>query len=47
MAVVWDSDFDFDDFGYESEGIVHELHCCNCGASITYVVPIEKEKEND
>lgn len=47
MAVVWDSDFDFDDFGYEGEGIVHELHCCNCGASITYVVPIEKEKEND
>lgn len=24
-AVIWDSDFSFEDFGYEGDGIVH---CC-------------------
>lgn len=31
-SVVWDSDFDFEDCGYEGDGIVHLLHCANCGA---------------
>lgn len=35
-AVVWDSDFSFEDFGYEGEGIVHICHCTNCGAEIEY-----------
>lgn len=39
-SVVWDSDFDFEDFGYEGEGIVHIRHCTNCGAEIEYRVPI-------
>lgn len=30
-SVIWDSDFSFEDFGYEGEGIVHVCHCCNCG----------------
>ena len=37
-AVAWDSDFDFDDFGYEGEGVVHICHCANCGAEIEYIV---------
>lgn len=40
MSVVWDSDYDFEDFGYDGEGIVHMCHCTNCGAEIEYRVPI-------
>ena len=42
-SVVWDSDFSFEDFGYEGEGIVHVCHCCNCGAEIEYKIPVEEE----
>lgn len=35
-TVVWDCDFDFEDFGYEGEGIVQCLHCTSCGAQIEY-----------
>ena len=35
-AVVWQSDFDFEDFGYEGKGIVQVLKCSNCGADIEY-----------
>lgn len=43
-AVSWDSDFDFSDFGYDGEGIVHICHCANCGAEIEYRVPIENSE---
>jgi len=39
-AVIWGCDYDFDDCGIEGEGIVHELHCSNCGSRITYEVPL-------
>ena len=39
-AVIWDNDFSFEDCGYEGEGIIHFLHCTNCGAEIEYRVPI-------
>jgi hypothetical protein len=45
-SVIWDSDFDFEDFGYEGEGIVHICHCTNCGAEIEYRVPIETTDRN-
>lgn len=45
-SVIWDSDFDFEDFGYEGEGIVHICHCTNCGAEIEYRVPIETTDGN-
>lgn len=41
-TVCWDSDFSFDDFGLEGDGIVHVMHCANCGAYITYEVPIDE-----
>ena len=44
-AVIWDSDYEFSDLGYEGTGIVHLLHCANCGAEIEYAIPI-KEKED-
>ena len=44
-SVVWQSDFDAEDYGYEEPGIVHECHCENCGAQITYFVPLNAEEE--
>ena len=46
-SVVWDSDFDFSDFGYEGEGIVHVCHCTNCGAEIEYRISIPDEDDNN
>lgn len=37
-AVIWDCDYDYEDFGYEGEGIVQVLHCDNCGARIEYLI---------
>ena len=46
-AVVWDSDFDFSDFGLDGEGTLHMCHCTNCGAEIEYKVPIPDEDNED
>lgn len=43
--VIWDSDFDTEDYGYERQGIVHEYHCPECGADITVVEYIEGEAD--
>lgn len=40
-AVIWCSDFDFEDYGLEGDGVIHELHCTSCGARITYEVPLD------
>jgi transcription elongation factor Elf1 len=44
-AVIWDADFDFEDYGYDGEGIVHNCHCTNCGAEIEYRVPMESDED--
>ena len=44
-AVIWDADFDFEDYGLEGNGSIHECHCENCGAQITYYIPIKEEDE--
>lgn len=38
MSVVWEADFDFEDYGLEGTGIVHKCHCSNCDAEIEYYV---------
>ena len=43
-AVVWSGDFDFEDYGIEGEGVVHELRCSNCGAVITYYIEDGEEE---
>ena len=43
-AVIWDNDFDIEDYGYEGEGIVHDLHCAHCGAQIQYVIRFDVEE---
>lgn len=42
-AVVWDADFDFDDYGLDGEGVIHECHCENFGAQIIYYCPVPVE----
>lgn len=46
-SVIWDADFDFEDFGYEGEGIVHICHCANYGAEIEYRIAIPDEDEEE
>lgn len=43
--VVWDADFNSEEYGYEEGGIIHELHCDCYGAYITYFVPQDQPKE--
>lgn len=38
LTVVWDCDYDFEDFGYEGEVLIHICHCSNCGAEIEYKI---------
>ena len=45
-SVIWDSDFTFEDYGYEGEGLIHVLHCSNCGAEIEYSISFEEEEYN-
>ena len=42
-AVIWDCDYDASDYGYPEDGIVHDLHCENCGALIQYVIFANQE----
>ena len=46
-TVIWDADFDFEDLGYEDEGIVHTCHCTNCGAEIEYKIRTDEEGQPD
>ena len=47
QSVIWDSDFTFEDFGYDGDGLVHICHCANCGAEIEYRIPFENEDLED
>lgn len=42
--IIWQSDFDFDDLGYEGDGIVSFYSCPHCGADIEVRIPISTEK---
>ena len=44
-SLIWDCDYDFEDFGYEGEGIVQILHCENCGAEVEYRIYFDNEEE--
>lgn len=48
-SLVWQSDYSYDDFGYEGEGIVQILHCANCGAEVEYRIDLDvkETKEED
>lgn len=42
--LIWGSDFDAEDLGYDRAGIVAQLHCSNCGAFVEYTL-LEEEEE--
>ena len=46
-TVIWDNDFTGDDVlvNGDTEGIVHILHCTNCGAEIEYYIPSDEYRE--
>lgn len=45
-AVIWDGDFDWSDyFDDGGNGVIHECHCTNCGAQITYYCRFGEEEE--
>lgn len=46
-SVIWDCDFSYDDYGLDGEGIIHECHCANCGARITYYIDIGNDEEDE
>lgn len=46
-AVVWQADFNFEDFCYEGEGIVQICRCTNCGAEIEYRITTGGEDETE
>lgn len=46
-SVIWDADFDFEDYLLEGQGIVHHCHYTNCGAEIEYYIRIDDEEGED
>lgn len=46
-SVIWDCDYDFEDYGLEGRGIIHTCHCMNCGAKIEYYVSSDNEEEGE
>ena len=47
QSVVWQSDFSFEDYGLDGEGIINVCHCTNCGAHIEYYINLEEDDENE
>ena len=46
-SVIWQCDYNYEDFGYEGEGIVHICRCTFCGSEIEYRVPLNIDDEED
>lgn len=45
--MIWESDFMFEDYGLDGEGIVQNCHCTHCGADIVYMIPISQNEEEE
>lgn len=43
--LVWDNDFSYEDYGLIGEGIVHALHCTECGAETLCYVPMDDDAD--
>ena len=46
-SVIWGADFNAEEYGFVEPGIVHSLHCENCGAEITYYIPLSGEENEN
>ena len=42
--MIWGSDFDFEDFGYDGEGIVSSFTCPKCSTYAEFVMPNKESK---
>lgn len=43
-SVMWQSDYTFEEFGYEGKGIVYLCTCQHCGAEIEYRIAEDKDE---
>ena len=43
--MIWGSDFMFEDYGMEGDGIVSSLSCPNCGATAEFYEGIENDED--
>ena len=41
--LIWGSDHDAEDLGYDLPGMITHLHCSNCNAQVEYVL-LEEEQ---
>ena len=44
-SVIWDSDFDFEDYGYDGVGVGHVCYCANCGVDIEYRIRTDNQED--
>ena len=44
--MIWQSDFDFEDYGMDGKGIVQNFSCPECETDVIVMTPI-KEEESD
>lgn len=44
--VYWQNDNDYEEYGYEGEGLVQTYTCPDCGAEIEYRIPSSPESED-
>ena len=42
--MIWGNDFDFDECGYEGEGVVKCFNCPRCETYAEFVVPFDDKK---
>mgnify|MGYP003151584481 CR=1 FL=1 len=45
--LIWGGDHDFEDYGMEGEGIVSNLSCQNCPATVEVYLPIESGEDSE
>ncbi|MPM77466.1 hypothetical protein SDC9_124469 [bioreactor metagenome] len=45
--MVWQSDFSFEDYGLEEDGIVAVLYCHNCGTIAEFYTKLEETGEQE
>lgn len=46
-TMIWQSDWSYEDYGMEGEGIISLLTCSNCGAEVQYSLGIDEEAVDD
>lgn len=46
-SVIWQSDFSFEDYGLDGEGVINVCYCTNCGAYIEYYVSLNDDEQEE